>query len=364
MKKILVIEDDKFVTKQIIYTLKTQNYVLENARNGAEGINKAKSFKPDLIICDIMMPQMNGFEVLEKLKEAVDTRQIPFIFVTSISDKEHIKNALKMGAEDFITKPFTAAELIESVRERFKNQEIIEKEVQKKFDKLRRNIIYAMPHEFQTPVTTIYGFSELLYEGAENMDRKKIKEVAEAIMNSADRLINLIHKYIDYSRIEVLVSDPAEAKRVRESTFSNLITIITSVCTAKATHWGRDDDLTLDLREADVFITIENLSKIVEELIDNAFKFSKPGTPVRVKTFNDGDYYVIKVTDNGRGIKDLKLEEIGAYIQFERNIYEQQGSGFGLIMVKRLVEIHNGKFFFESIPDQETTFTVKLRLKE
>lgn len=364
MKKILVIEDDKLVTKQIMYTLKTQNYVLENARNGVEGIEKAKSFKPDLIVCDIMMPQMNGFKVLETLKETVDTRQIPFIFVTSMSDKEHIKNALKMGAEDFITKPFTANELLESVRDRFKNQEIIEEEVQKKFDKLRRNIIYAMPHEFQTPVTTIYGFSELLYKGAGDMDREKIKEVAEAIMKSADRLINLIHKYIDYSRIEVLVSDPAEAKRVRESTFCNLIAIITSVCTAKATHWKRIDDLSLDLQEANVFITIENLSKIVEELIDNAFKFSEPGTPVHVKSFNEGDYYVIKIIDNGRGIKDLKLEEIGAYIQFERNIYEQQGSGFGLIMVKRLVEIHNGVFYFDSIPGQETTFTVKLRLKE
>ncbi|MEL7037447.1 MAG: ATP-binding protein [Cyanobacteria bacterium J06592_8] len=100
------------------------------------------------------------------------------------------------------------------------------------------------------------------------------------------------------------------------------------------------------------------MAKIVEELMNNAFKFSEPGTPVHLKTQVENDRFILVVADQGRGMTAEYIQQIGAYLQFERKLYEQQGSGLRLSIVKRLVELHQGKLTIESIPNKETIIRV------
>lgn len=102
------------------------------------------------------------------------------------------------------------------------------------------------------------------------------------------------------------------------------------------------------------------LKKIAEELVENAFKFSAEGTPVRVASRNENNYFTLTIGDRGRGIGPDRIDKVGAYMQFERKIHEQQGSGFGLIIAKQMAELHGGKLLLESIPDRETTVRVIL----
>jgi signal transduction histidine kinase len=136
--------------------------------------------------------------------------------------------------------------------------------------------------------------------------------------------------------------------------------IITKAAQERAKLAGREFDLDLRLSNTPVRINENRLKKLVEELVDNAFKYSQAGTSVRLNSLSMGDSYILYVLDNGRGILPAQAEKMGAYVQFERRIYEQQGSGLGFAIAKRLVELHGGKIIIDSIPGRQTLIKVTL----
>src|SRR5262249_38667143 len=125
---------------------------------------------------------------------------------------------------------------------------------------------------------------------------------------------------------------------------------------SKAQQIDRRQDLRLDVEDVEAIgIGEDYLRKIIEELIDNAFKFSFANSPVSVSTSVEGNYYVLSVSNQGRGMTPEQIAQVGAYMQFERRIHEQQGAGLGLIICKRLAEIHGGELSIESVPGDMTT---------
>ncbi|NEP42052.1 MAG: ATP-binding protein [Okeania sp. SIO2H7] len=128
----------------------------------------------------------------------------------------------------------------------------------------------------------------------------------------------------------------------------------------QAKQAARAEDLQINFQDSTVSIAETRLIKIVEELLDNAFKFSSKGTPVILTTSVNEDIFILSVTNQGRGMTREQIARIGAYMQFERKLYEQQGSGLGLILCKYIAELFGGKLTIESIPDRETTVRVYL----
>ncbi|WP_038029632.1 response regulator [Thermonema rossianum] len=126
-KKILVIEDHEDIRENIIEILSLSGYEAEGARNGKEGLEKAQSLLPDLIICDIMMPELDGYSVLKILAQKPETASIPFIFLTAKTERSDIRKGMSLGADDYLTKPFEESELLEAVEARFRKQEILQK---------------------------------------------------------------------------------------------------------------------------------------------------------------------------------------------------------------------------------------------
>ncbi|MGB3496334.1 MAG: response regulator, partial [Elainellaceae cyanobacterium] len=125
MKTVLVIEDEKGIRNNIAKILKHQGMQVIDAGDGAEGIKMAKQYVPDLIICDIMMPQLDGYQVLEALRLEAKTAFTPFIFLSAKVDKSDVRQGMNLGADDYLTKPFTSAELIETVQARLARQDAI-----------------------------------------------------------------------------------------------------------------------------------------------------------------------------------------------------------------------------------------------
>jgi signal transduction histidine kinase len=134
--------------------------------------------------------------------------------------------------------------------------------------------------------------------------------------------------------------------------------LIASVALVKAEKVQRREDLRLDLVDTKVWISEKGLQKIVEELVDNALKFSKPGTPIHVTTEVNSHQWILKITDQGRGMTSEQIADIEAYMQFERDYYEQQGLGLGLIIVRLVAQLNHGELIIESLPKQGTTVTV------
>jgi two-component system sensor histidine kinase/response regulator len=125
-----------------------------------------------------------------------------------------------------------------------------------------------------------------------------------------------------------------------------------------AARWKRESDLQLEVRNCTVPVIADSLQKIVEELVDNAFKFSEPGTPVRVVAGALDQNFSLNVINTGRGLTAEQISKIGPHIQFEREKYEQQGAGLGLTIAKRLTELNGGNFSITSTPGRETRVTV------
>jgi signal transduction histidine kinase len=363
MIKILVIEDAHPLRKDIIEMLTFEGYDVRGAENGLVGVRVAREYMPDLIICDIMMPELDGHGVLAELQKDTHLAAIPFIFLTAKTDKNDVRLGMDSGADDYLTKPFTANELITTVHARLDKRAILTKWTDERLARLCDSIILALPHELRTPLTGIIGFSDILAMDCRQMSPDKIEEMANYINSAAQRLYHLTENYLVYAQLEVIRTDPERVEAMRQFVTESARSVVENEATQKAQQHKREGDLVLNLSgDTSISILDDNFKKIVDELMDNAFKFSTAGTPVTVtETVKDGKY-TLSITDQGRGIQPEQVREIGAYMQFERETYEQQGSGLGLIITKNLVEIHNGDLTIESTPNQRTTAVVTLPL--
>lgn len=365
MKKILVIEDAQSLRKDILEMLGFEGYEAAGAENGLVGLQKAREFMPDLIICDIMMPGMDGYRVLEELHKDPVMVRIPFVFLTARTDRVDQRQGMEMGADDFLTKPFTAAELLRTVKTQLEKTTVREEVAERKFEKLKNNIILALPHELRTPLNVVLGFSDLLVTDCDSMESARIADMARHINTAAMRLYRLVENYLIYAHTEIMASDAKQLETLQSGYMVLPRTTVEGSALLKAQHYERADDLRLDIQDVEGVAAYEDYFKrIVDELVDNAFKFSEAGKPVEVRARSDNDYYAITVTDQGRGMSAEQISSIGAYMQFDRRLHEQQGSGLGLIIAKRLTELHNGEFRLESRVGQGTSVTVSLPVRQ
>ncbi len=378
MKKILVIEDDLAVREGLLDLLDAEKYQAFGAGDGKTGVELAKAHLPDLIICDVMMPQLDGFGVLTALQEEPSTATIPFIFLTAKTDKNDLRQGMSLGADDYLTKPFTRAELLGAISARLGKKAVIEEQQAQKLDQLRTSITLSLPIELRSPLNNILGFSQLLIEESDSLKGPEIKEMSEIIYNAGERLHRLIENFLLYAELEVVAANPERIKALRSSRVSSVVSVIEKTALDRAQKAGREADLQLELQDSSLQISKARLEKIVEELLDNAFKYSEADTPVRIvaspvdtelprSSGNGNSYaepsalrYALSITDHGRGMSAAQITQIGAYQQFERKLYEQQGSGLGLTIIKRLVQLLYGELTIESIPNQQTTVRVIL----
>jgi signal transduction histidine kinase len=360
-KKILVIEDVHYLRNDILEMLRLEGYEVAGAENGLIGVQVARDFMPDLIVCDIMMPGLDGYQVLENLRGDQETRTIPFIFLTAKTDRPDVRRGMGLGADDYITKPFYTAELLETIQARLTNRQNFDRMAEEKMDALRENIARSLPHELRTPLNTIIGFSDMLMLEAQSITPEVLLEWAEHINAAGLRLYHLIENYIAYVRVEAIARTPSYLDAARAKVTVNPGGTVEFQAINRAQQHERPTDLKLELNaRSSAAIAEDDLTKLVDELVDNAFKFSAKGQEVRVETHDEPGRFVLMVSDHGRGMSADQIANIGAYVQFERLFYEQQGAGLGLIIAKRITEIYNGVFEINSQANTQTTVTVKL----
>jgi two-component system, sensor histidine kinase and response regulator len=360
MSKILVIEDENYVRNNVLELLEAEHFEVVSAENGLLGVQVAKEQIPDLIICDVMMPQMNGHEVLETLRKDPKTEMIPFIFLTAKADKTDLRQAMEQGADDYLTKPFTRAELLGAVQSRLEKQGVILKHSQQKLDNLRSGIAYALPHEMLTPLTSILGFSQTIILQYNSLKRPKILEMVERIHDSGERLHRVIQNFLLYAELELAATNPEKIKLLRSNQTNSAKRVVTTVASQKTRQFNREADLILAVKDSPIAMSEINFSKMVEELIDNAFRHSPTGTPVHITSVVKDGQFVLSITNQGRGMTAEQIANLGAYVQFERRVHEQQGSGLGLVIAIRLADLHGGKLTIESNVDEETVIRVTL----
>ncbi len=365
MPKILVIEDEAALREGILGTLEVEGYELLEAGDGHTGIELARQHRPDLIVCDIMMPALDGFNVLLAIRSTPQTAMIPFVFLTSRADRASVRKGMEFGADDYLTKPFTSDELLGAVRTQLHRQAQIQEKYARQASNLQDVIMSVLPHEFRTPLTGVLVAAQWLLMDYDNLEAENAQSLLQTIVKSGKRLQRLIENYLMYAQLETVRLVPERMEALAKARMEEPKLIIQTTAFKQADKMGRADDLVLDVEgeEQTVQIAQAHMEKIVEELVDNACKFSALGTPVEVKTAYEAEGLALYITDQGRGMTPEQIANINAYTQFERKLYEQQGAGLGLILAKRLAELHGGTLTIQSTPGEYTAVRVVLPAK-
>lgn len=356
-RRVLAIDDSPEIRMIISETLDLFGFEAVVAEDGDRGIQLSREHAPDLIICDINMPGLDGYGTLKAMREHPSTATIPFVFLSGSVDRVAVRKGMELGADDYLTKPFTPQELMASVKARLEKQDEIQRLSNQKLDELRGSLSLALPHELRTPLNGIMGLAHLMMEDYEQMPPEEVLESARFIHESALRLHRLIENFLVYSQIELmghesktLIAPGTAPVAVQE--------ILPEICGRVSRVHKREGDLQLKIGESCLMVPAENLAKITEEVVDNAFKFSQPGRPVEVTAGPLNGQFQMTVRDLGRGLRQEQVTRIGPHMQFDRQTYEQQGAGLGLFIAKRITELLGGQIRIDSKVGEGTTVTI------
>ena len=362
MVSILVIEDEVPLLEEIVSLLQFEDFEVIGAPEGNTGVQLARAHLPDLIISDIMMPGLDGYGVLQALQDDPATRRLPFIFLTARADYVQVRQGMQLGADDYLTKPFTREELLQAIQARLQKREMMRDQYEQRIEYLRDSIALALPHELRTPLTSLLGYAEMIMLDSAMLQPAQVSAMADAILKSGLRLQRQLRNFLLYAQLELGQREREAGIPLAGALEAVPGQVIERAAREQAAERNRELDLHLSLDDVPVRVTRGALDKIVIELVDNAAKFSVAGTPIRVYSEVAEGEYVLRISDKGRGMSAEQIRDSGAYLQFERRLYEHQGVGLGLTLARQLALASGGTLHIESEPERGTTVTVRLPL--
>ncbi|TAE28976.1 MAG: hybrid sensor histidine kinase/response regulator [Candidatus Kapaibacterium sp.] len=359
-RKVVIIDDDSTTLETIEHILMVYNFAVFTANGGTEGIGVVQRTQPDIILCDVIMHDMSGFEVLAELRKHSATATIPILMLSAKHELTDIRTGMQLGADDFLTKPFSVDDLLSSINTRLEKHERITYQANQQLKQLRENIALVLPHEFRTPLNSIIGFGELLTSQYDRLERSEAMEMLTTMVSAGYRLSVLVENFIYLSRLEILAANPSAMKELSHEKVLNCSEIIMEMAWHSVMQNSHQHQLDNDVQPASLAISDAYLRKLILELIDNACKFSPPKSCIRLHGRLRNGFYTLAIHDQGRGMNASQIAQIGAYMQFDRNIHEQQGQGLGLAIAKRITELHKGSFMIDSTLGKGTTVEVRL----
>lgn len=359
MKRILIIDDEEPIRSTVGLILQAAGYNTLEADSGETGLALAREHLPDLTFCDVNMPKMDGQAVVRAFRTDPDlsTRQI--VIMTGNPTKTTHRTAMNLGADDYLAKPFTADDIIRCAENRLKRADVHWRVENKTLQDLRGALRSTLPHEFFTPLVGIIGMSELIMEEAGQLSKTELVEMATDIQRSGQRLHRTLRNYLKILELDEVIHSASPLPATPLTADLTRQTVDTAIRNVALRH-KREADLQVAQEPCTPGIGPNSLALIVEELAENAFGFSRQGTPVQLTLRPEAGQSQLSLTDRGRGMSPEQAAQIGAFTQFDRKRHEQQGLGLGLTLVNRLLRQAGGTLAIQSKPGEGTTVTVTL----
>ena len=360
---ILVVEDDALMAEGIADILSLEGFEVATAPNGRAALAKMQTQTPDLVLSDIMMPEMNGHEFCALVRANPAWRTLPFIFLTALGQKIDQRLGLELGADDYLAKPFEPDDLLVAVRTRLKRAAEHRAAADAALIDLRASILTTLNHEFRTPLTYITGYSHLLAEEGSDMEEERFQSCLQALQSGADRLKRLVENVLLVTQIEsgeltALTKMFPQSTPNLHAVVANIIERHHSEVEARqvVVHNHISNDLAL------LAIGEDYITQVIDHLLDNAIKFSKhEGGQVNLSATQQNQQVELTISDDGIGVRQNALVWVfDSFRQVDRQKQEQQGAGLGLAIVRGLVRAHGGQVSIESEPDTGTTVKVQL----
>ena len=371
---ILCVDDEEANLKLLANILVPRGYTVVSASSGEEALLKIKSQTIDLVLLDIIMPGMDGFEVCRQIKEDQKLRNIPVILITVLTAKKDRISGIKAGADEFLSKPFDQTEALARIkillkvkklddeRKRAESQgEAALEEIRRKAKELREKneelerFTYSVSHDLKSPLVTILTFLGHLEQDMAGMNKEQVKQDLGYIRIGAEKMSRLLDELLALSQVGRKINPPEEVP------LQTIVKEASGLVAGRITERGVEVKVT----KAELVLWGDRvrLVEVFQNLLDNACKFmgeqKSPLVEIGVET-KDGEA-VIFVRDNGSGITPQFLPKL--FIMFEKLNRGSVGEGIGLALVKRIVEVHGGRIWAESTVGKGSTFQMELPIR-
>lgn len=366
-RKILVVDDDRLNIRILGGILKSEGYVLAEAATGERALEVYAEFKPHLVLLDVMMPGIDGFETCRRLKKAHGDDCAPVIFITAKNLSDDVVEGLNAGGADYLPKPFKAKEVLARIRSHLHNQLLAENqkllvEQLNKADAAKTRFLGMAAHDLRNPLSSIRGLAEFLRDGTVGPLTPDQLDLVETIHSASQSMLTLVNELLDVATIE-----SGELKiKPEPHNLSDIITksvYLTNIEAAKKqTHVDFDPPrptLTTNIDAA-------KIQQVVENLLSNAVKYSPPGSIITVEVQEDLAQHTcgFSVKDQGPGIPDSERHKL--FKDFGRLSAQptagEKSTGLGLAICRKIVEAHQGSIVAENLPAGGCEFRVTLPL--
>jgi two-component system, sensor histidine kinase and response regulator len=359
--KILVV-DDNATNLSLLEKILEEDYLISIAQSGLESINIAKKFLPDLILLDVNMPGIDGFETCRQLKSNKNTCHIPVVFITARAEPDDIIQGFKEGGVDYITKPFNYSEVVARVQTHLKIQQLI-KQLELKNDQLRElnilknKFIGMAAHDMRNCLSAINGYSQLLKEDRKELTEKTQDEFLNFIFDGSEKMLTMLNDLLDVSVIE---SGKLQLN-LQLTSFKSLIDHHLQINRFFANK--KNIRLQPDLHEVPKCrVDAGKIGQVIDNLISNAIKFSKSGTTTLVSLRERKGKLVFSVKDEGPGISEEDQAKLFQHFQklSARPTAGESSSGLGLAISKKMIQAHKGSLNVTSQLGLGTTFSFEI----
>jgi signal transduction histidine kinase len=357
---IQVVEDDPHLNMAICETLRSYGFSVESFPAGVQALEWLKEHRPDVILCDIMMPGMDGYTLLRHTRADPQLRTLPFIFLTARTSVADQRLAREIGVEDYLTKPIDSENLVIAIRNALRRQRVMQEEMQRQLDNLRHRIVNVLQHEFRTPLTFVLGYAEYLLETINSgVDLDELRDSIGVILDGGHRLQRLIEGFLLLAELQSYV--------LRAEDSNDVIAI---------NLWkGALPMFETPLQEAGLQVEIANrnqhvivngnadlLQEALRRLLDNAIRYRRPTSQrIQLSVERLPPYVGLRIQDDGVGMTPEQVQALAKpFEQADRDNRTTPGAGISLAVVRHVVILHGGKLDIESASGQGTTVTVWL----
>jgi two-component system sensor histidine kinase/response regulator len=370
---ILIVDDTTANLRLLSHVLSKEGYNYIEATNGEEALELSEKHVPDLILLDIMMPGMNGFEVIKKLKKNELLQDIPIIFLSSLTETDDKVQGFKSGGVDYITKPFQKEETLARIKAhlqiRFLQKQLNERikilrerEVElSRLNQKKDDLVRTVSHDIKNPLTGIIGLVKLMRD-SDKISPEEQKQMLSVIEDSGNNLLNLVREILDR---ESKKTESEELEFV-EVSISELLDRVVSMNKAKAVVKNIDLSYSVEPRGFNLKIDQNKIEIALNNLVSNALKFTPSGGSINVEVLRKEEFAEIEVRDTGIGIPEKMQDDLFRDPKKSSRIGTngEVGTGLGLDIVQLYVELHKGKIWVNSTLNKGTSFYIQIPHKQ
>jgi len=357
--RILIAEDEPDLLQVVQYLLEQEGYEVTTATNGNEALRLARVHRPQLAVLDVLMPGLNGFQVCQRLRKDPATENIYVLFLTAKGTAADKETGFRVGADDYLTKPFTPSEFLARVRAMLARAQRLER----RMTQIKESFVSIVAHELRTPLSNIKGFGDLLQEALSGELDPQERFLLDRLLGSTRRMEETVNEIVDMA---YLTTNGLTEQQDQLVDLKQLIRdAVQQVATlAQKQEISISTDYPADGGRLWVQGNARMLHAALTQLLKNAIVFNRQGGAVRVVVDLDAEFVQVSVHDTGIGMTDQEIQRLfEPFDQAQHYLTREHGGlGLGLALTQRIVERHGGTIWAESVPHQGSIFSFRLPL--